>query len=69
MPVNYPNLELVINMTDLMTVILTVWQEDYFYKKVRAEQMIGMAAVLLVILGIFLLVELLVILSIKNCIP
>ena len=55
-------------MTDLMMTILTVWQEDYYYNRVRAEQMIGMAADWLVILGTFLLVELLEILSIKNCI-
>ena len=56
------------NMMDLMMTILTVWQEDYYYNRVRAEQMIGMAADWLVILGTFLLVELLEILSIKNCI-
>ena len=48
--------------------ILTVWQEHYYYNRARAEQMIGMAADWLVILGTFLLVELLEILSIKNCI-
>ena len=56
------------NMTDLMMKILTVWQEHYYYNRARAEQMIGMAADWLVILGTFLLVELLEILSIKNCI-